>query len=239
LFGYDSRVDELTLLNSFERIFRGQKYNHRISTTGDMIASYLYEDLLALADSKKFVQNVEARIGVVNTGNQVKGKKGRRGDGTFGRIVPGVPASSVAGYAVARGPVANLEIGAEVKIVATKMLAQIDRVTTDLNNQAKVFRSLNSNCITVGIVGVNHASEYVGYEGGRAFVAKKAPASESVEIIRRLDRDVRPSYDEFLFLPYSATNKPPFPFAWVRGKNVRQEYASLLVRLSDLYDRRF
>lgn len=232
-------MEELTLLRAFADVFRGQKYNHRISNTGDQIASYLYEDILALGDSKTFVQNVEARIGVVNTGNQIKGKRGRRGDGTFGRIVPGAPASSVAGYAVARGLVANLEIGAEVKVVATKMLAQIDRVTADLNNQAKVFRRLNAHCITVGIVGVNHAPEYVGYEGDRAFVAKKAPASEAGEIIRRLDRDVRANYDELLILPYSATNKEPFPFAWVKEKNIRQEYASLLVRLSDLYERRF
>jgi hypothetical protein len=232
-------VEELNLLRAFAEVFRGQKYNHRVSNTGDMIASYLYEDLLGLSDSKKFVQTVEARIGVVNTGNQVKGKKGRRGDGTFGRIVPGVMASMIPGYAVARGPVANLEIGAEVKIVATKMTAQIDRVTTDLNNQANVFRSLNSNCITVGIAGVNHAPEYVGYEGSRAFVAKRAPAKEAVEIVRRLDRDVRSSYDEFLILPYIATNKEPFPFAWVGERDIAQEYASLLVRVSDLYDRRF
>jgi hypothetical protein len=232
-------VDELTLLRAFADVFRAVKYNHRVSNTGDTIASHLYEDLLALGDSKKFTQTVEARIGVVNTGNQVKGKRGRRGDGTFGRIVPGVPASSVAGFAVARGPIANLEIGAEVKIVATKMIAQIDRVTTDLNNQAKVFRKLNPNCITIGIAGVNHAPEYVGYEGERAFVAKKAPVKEAAEIIRRLDRDVRANYDEFLILPYSATNIAPFPFSWIGESNVRQEYASLLVRLSDLYDRRF
>jgi len=232
-------VEELNLLRAFGDVFRGQKYNHRVSNTGDMIASHLYEDLLALGDSKKFTQNVEARIGVVNTGNQVKGKKGRRGDGTFGRIVPGVPATSIAGFAVARGPIANLELGAEVKVVATKMIAQIDRVTTDLNNQAKVFRGLNPNCITVGIAGVNHAPQYVGYEGNRLYVAKKAPAKEADEIIRRLDRDVRANYDEFLILPYSATNIEPFPFAWIGEKNVRQEYASLLVRLCDLYERRF
>lgn len=232
-------MEELSLLRAFAEVFRGQKYNHRISNTGDMIASYLYEDLLALGDSKKFVQNVEARSGVVNSGNQVKGKKGRRGDGTFGRIVPGVLASSVAGYAVARGPIANLEVGAEVKVVATKMIAQIDRVTTDLNNQAKVFRTFNPHCVTVGIVGVNHAQEYVGYEGGRAYVAKKAPAKEAEEIIRRLDRDVRANYNEFLVLPYSATNKELFPFEWIGENNVRQVYASLLVRLCDLYERRF
>lgn len=232
-------MEELNLLRAFAEVFRGQRYNHRVSNTGDMIASYLYEDLLGLSDSKKFVQTVEARIGVVNTGNQVKGKKGRRGDGTFGRIVPGVMASLIPGYAVARGPIANLEIGAEVKIVATKMTAQIDRVTTDLNNQANVFRTLNPNCITVGIAGVNHAPEYISYEGDRPTIAKRAPAKEAEEIVRRLDRDVRNNYDEVLILPYVATNKDPFPFAWIGEKNIAQEYASLLVRISDLYERRF
>lgn len=112
-------------------------------------------------------------------------------------------------------------------------------MTTDLNNQARVFREMNPNCAIVGIAGVNHAPQYVGYEGTRSYVAKKAPAKEADEIIRRLDRDVRANCDEFLILPYSATNIEPFPFAWIGEKNVRQEYASLLVRLCDLYERRF
>jgi len=232
-------VDNFGLLRAFEKVFHGRQYKHRVSTTGDLIASCLYEDLLSLGDSKKFLERVKSRMCVVNTSNLIKGKKGRRGDGTFGRIVPGIQASSVEGYSVCRGPVANLEIGCEVKILATKMIAQIDRVTTDLRNQADVFRKLNPNCIAIGIVGVNHALEYVGREGKRSYPAKKPPAKESAEIIRRLDRDVRSKYDEFVVLPYSATNKRPFPFSWTHERETTDEYASLLVRVSDLYERRF
>ena len=232
-------MDNFGLLRAFEKVFNGRQYKHRVSTTGDLIASCLYEDLLSLGDSKKFLERVKSQMCVVNTSNLIKGKKGRRGDGTFGRIVPGIQARSVEGYSVSRGPVANLEIGCEVKILATKMIAQIDRVTTDLRNQADVFRKLNPNCIAIGIVGVNHALEYVGREGKRSYVAKKPPAKESAEIIRRLDRDVRAKYDEFLVLPYSATNKSPFPFSWKRERETADEYASLLVRVCDSYERRF
>lgn len=227
------------LLRAFEETFRGKPYLHRISTTGDIIASHLYEDLLVLADSQKFVQRVLAKTAVVNTSNQVKGKRGRRGDGTFGRLIPGIGPRTLVGYEVARGPIANLEIGAEVKTVATKMLAQIDRVVTDLLNQSAVFKRLNPNTITVAFVGVNHADEYVGHEGERQFVAKKPPRTQAPEIMRRLDRDVRSHYDEFLFLRFKATNKPPFPFSWIDGEDIREEYASMLVRISDAYERRF
>jgi hypothetical protein len=232
-------VESFSLLRAFEATFQGRPYKHRVSTTGDLIASQLYEDLLALGESRRFVERVKARQGVVNTSNQIKGKKGRRGDGTFGRLVPGIPAAAFLTCAVPRGPVANLEIGAEVKIMATKMIAQIDRVTTDLNNQATVFKRLNPNCIAIAFVGVNHALEYLGLEGERQFVAKKPPATEASEIIRRIERDVAPNYDELLILPFNASNKPPYSFSWVREHDVRERYASLLVRVSDLYDRRF
>lgn len=119
------------------------------------------------------------------------------------------------------------------------MLAQIDRVVTDLLNQSAVFKRLNPNTITVAFVGVNHADEYVGHEGERQFVAKKPPRTQAPEIMRRLDRDVRSHYDEFLFLRFKATNKPPFPFSWIDGEDIREEYASMLVRISDAYERRF
>lgn len=67
-------------------MFQGQVYRHRVSTTGDTIAGYLYEDLLKLGQSLKLVERTENAEVAVNTGNQIKGKKGRRGDGTFGRV---------------------------------------------------------------------------------------------------------------------------------------------------------
>jgi hypothetical protein len=41
----------------------------------------------------------------------------RRGDGTFGEIIPGEIAIDDPGYVVARGPIATVEIGVEVKIL--------------------------------------------------------------------------------------------------------------------------
>ena len=44
------------------------------------------------------------------------------------------------GFAVARGPVATVEIGVEVKILAKAMIKQIDRVIGDLVKQVTHFR---------------------------------------------------------------------------------------------------
>jgi len=43
--------------------------------------------------------------------NRRHGIKARRGDGSFGEIVPNVPAIADAGFAVKRGPIATIEIG--------------------------------------------------------------------------------------------------------------------------------
>jgi len=48
-----------------------------------------------------------------------------------------------------------------------------------------------------------------------------------------------PEFDEFLVLPFRATNVDPFPFEWVEPETTRQEYSALLVRVSRLYDERF
>src|SRR5438034_9695715 len=137
------------LLAQFRRTFEGQPYLHRRSTTGDKIAEFLYDDLAALNRSAKLVARVMSRQVVVNTRNRVTGRVGRRGDGTFGERVPTVDALLVPGYVVARGAVADVEIGTEVKTLATKMIAQIDRVMTDLENQANTFRTLNPRALRV------------------------------------------------------------------------------------------
>lgn len=227
------------LLQKFEATFSGNIYRSRVSNTGDIIASYLYEDLLALSRSMKLSTRINTKAWVVNTSNKIKGKKGRRGDGTFGPLVPSVTPHSVESYQVARGPVANLEIGTEVKILCTKMTAQIDRVVTDLSHQAAVFREHNRNSIKVAIVGVNHADEYLNYEGERTYAAKKAPRLEAADIVSRLERSVRSEYDELLILRFKATNKPPFLFQWVDESDTRELYSSALVRISHEYDSRF
>jgi hypothetical protein len=227
------------LISAFEAAFRDKIYRHRASTTGDIIASHMYDDLLDLAISKKYGLRVEQNLIVVNTSNKIKGKKGRRGDGTLGRLVPGEKPTTVAPYKVRRGPVATLQIGAEVKIMATKMIAQIDRVMNDLENQAKTFRRFNRSCIRVGIVGVNHAQQYTGYEKDRQHDAAIPPAREAAEVIRRIQEAVTPHYDELLIMRYVATNRPPFAFSWVNANDTTQLYGSALVRISELYDVRF
>jgi hypothetical protein len=204
-----------------------------------MIAGYLYEDLLELNQSPKLVKRIKSAEVAVNTGNQIKGKKGRRGDGTFGRVVPGNPLTGTPGWFVPRGLVAHLEIGAEVKIGATKLIAQVDRVINDLSTQGQIFRSHNANVIAVGIVGVNYADSYVGWEKDRSFIAKTAPAREAPEFASRIERAVGRHYDELLVLKFKATNIEPYDFHWRNRLETEQLYGSALVRISAEYERRF
>lgn len=220
-------------------MFQGQVYRHRVSTTGDTIAGYLYEDLLTLGQSPKFLQRVQRREVAVNTGNQIKGKKGRRGDGTFGRVVPESKATTTQELAVPRGLVAHLEIGTEVKIGATKLIAQVDRVINDLSNQAHIFKTHNRNAIKVAIVGVNYADRYIGWEGDRPFLAKEPPGREAGDFARRIGSTVDSHYDELLILRFSATNIEPYGFEWLNKIQTEQLYGSALVRISAEYERRF
>jgi hypothetical protein len=228
-----------SLLRAFAATFEGQPYIHRRSYIGNLIASHLYEDLLQLGRSRKFADRVNGREIVVNTLNRVTGREGRRGDGTLGVLPPRAIATVEGSFKVTRGPVATLEIGAEVKIIATKMIAQIDRVMSDLRGQADVFRSQSSKAITVGIAAVNFADEYTGYEGQRRHVAKAPPSREGVEVVRRLNQFVRPHYDEFIILRFRATNGFPFPFSWVSQADTGIEYGSALVRISNEYEARY
>lgn len=227
------------LLEAFAETFRGRAYKHRLPYTGDSIAVHLFEDLYDLGMAPALNERADALEVVVNTGNQIKGKKGRRGDGTLGRIVPGVLPVRVPGFVVARGVTANLQIGSEVKIGATKLLAQVDRVVNDLSNQARVFKKLDPAALRVAFVGVNYADSYVGREGEREFVAKSPPSREAPEFARRIEQQVGPEYDELLVLRFRATNAEPFPFEWLNEKELRQHYRSILVRLSSEYQRRF
>lgn len=227
------------LLTAFERVFRSNVYRHRVSTMGDSVAVYLYEDLVALDQSPKLISRVKDGELAVNIGNQIKGKKGRRGDGTFGRVVPGQSLISDPEFVVPRGLVANLEVGTEVKIGATKLIAQVDRVMNDLSKQANIFTAHNPNAIKVGIVGVNFASTYTGHEGERQFIAKTPPAREAADFARRIEDKVGPHYDELLILRFQATNNPPYEFDWVNPQETAQLYGSALVRISAEYERRF
>ena len=135
----------------------------------------------------------------------------------------------------------------EVKILATAMIKQIDRVIGDLRKQARQFESVTPGAISIGIVGVNHAETYRSYEGPDRFYDKPgrtgpAPASEAADAVARL-RDgstgAADAFDEFLVLDFSAANKEPFPFRWVRHAETTNAYAAALQRASRAYDQRF
>ena len=235
---------DFRLLAEFAGLFDGQIYRHRASTQGDFVAMHLYEDLYSIQRSKKYVAAVQTGRSVLNTQNQTRGIKSRRGDGTFGEIVPGETPIADIGYQVARGPIAATEIGVEVKILAKAMIKQIDRVTGDLLKQVAAFRRGGKKAITIGIVGVNHAERTVGYEGDRATPTTGKgsfphPTQEAGEAERRLLTEAAPSFDEFIILRYKATNEAPFPFEWVDFHGTRQDYGAALARISREYDERF
>jgi len=152
------------LLERFRSIFDGTRYLHRNSSLGDSVARCLPEDLYALHKSTKLDARIRDRQRILNVANRRTGVKARRGDGTFGEIIPHAVAFDIPGFVVARGPVATVEIGTEVKILAKAMIKQIDRVMTDLQNQRREFANAGGNPITVGIVGVNQADRVVSYE---------------------------------------------------------------------------
>lgn len=234
---------EYKLLSAFRELFHGNKYEHRKPNLGDHVASFLYEDLLDLGRSAKLVARVqEARV-AVNPANVAVGKQARRGDGTFGEVVPDVAAIAVPGFLVPRARIASIEIGAETKILAKAMIKQIDRVSGDMLRQVEQFRKNNPRSICVGIVGINRASQYLSFEGEREFATDgkkhKHPIQEATEAESRLNRDVRSAFDEFIVLRFGATNQPPFPFLWQDEAETRVQYAASLVRISAEYQNRF
>ncbi len=236
-------ADEYGLLKAFRRLFEGTQYLHRDSSLGDWVASYLYEDLFQLRKSKKLGDRITAGDRVLNTQNRTVGIARRRGDGTFGELVPAGAAIREAGFSVARGPVATIEIGAETKILAKAMIKQIDRVIGDLVRQTEEFRKRGGNPICVGIIGVNFSEVYTSYEGTREFLTDggkyKHPSQEASGAISRLQQRAQGSFDEFLILKFVATNTPPHPFSWVYEQKAVLEYSALLTRVCREYDRRF
>jgi hypothetical protein len=232
------------LLDEFENLFSGKFYNHRVYNNGDYVAVGLYEDLLHLKRSPKYARRVAAGTSVVNFSNVSPGIAARRADGTFGQNVPHVDPNVVDGYAVLRGTTATVEIGVEVKIVCKAMLRQIGRVMNDLKEQASELQLKNVDAVRAAVVGVNFAPFYVSFEGDREWRTTghgkhKHPVQEADEVVSRLRARVAPLYDELLVLPFIATNDPPYDFAWVDSATTQREYGAALVRLSQLYEKRF
>lgn len=205
---------------------------------------HLYEDLVAVDKSDRYVLSVENMSRVLNAQNKRKGIEARRGDGTFGELIVGEEPRIDPGYKVARGPVATVEIGVEVKIMAKAMIKQIDRVKSDLANQVRNFkhRAGSRMPICVGIVGINYADVATGYEADRVTRTdgkkNKHPIQEAEQARNRLV-EVASLYDEFLILKYRARNEEPYHFEWVNEKETRQLYGAALVRISNEYQSRF
>jgi len=219
-------VEKYALLRTFCGLFKGKAYLHRKSNLGDLVASQLYEDLVTMGKSTKLIEGVQRHERVVNMKNVMTGKPARRGDGTFGELVPAAVAVIEKGMLVARGPVATIEIGAETKILAKAMIKQIDRVINDLVNQVSQFKRGGGSPICVAFVGINFAEQYVSFE-------------EAAQAEQRLNGKARSAFDEFQILRFRATNARPFPFEWVDLATTEMEYSSVLTRVSREYDRRF
>ena len=144
---------EFRLLAEFRRLFEGQVYRHRASNQGDFVAIHLYEDLVTINRSQRYTDAVlNRRDRVLNVQNRRRGVRARRGDATFGEIIPGEAPVIEPGYSVSRGPIATVEIGIEVKILAKAMIKQIDRVINDLCNQVTQFRRGGGNPICASAV---------------------------------------------------------------------------------------
>jgi hypothetical protein len=236
---------EYRLLTEFRRLFEGKIYKHRASNQGDCVAMHLYEDLIAINRSPKVIEAaINRKDRVLNVQNKRRGVAARRGDGTFGEIIPGESPITDSGYLIARGPIATVEIGIEVKILAKAMIKQIDRVINDLRNQVVQFKRGGGHPICVAVIGINQAESTVGYEGDRPFpTTGKAgflhPFQEAPEAERRLLAEAAPEFDELLVLRFKATNAPPYPFEWADYKETRLDYAAALARISARYQQRF
>jgi hypothetical protein len=230
-------------LEEFQNLFEGRLYKHRIANQGDYIAMHLYEDLVDIGRATKLVAAIRKGTLVLNVANKLQGIQSRRGDGTLGQIVPGETPIRDEGYTVARGRIATVEIGVEVKILAKAMIKQIDRVINDLRNQVIQFRKGGAHALCVGIVGVNHADHYVSFEGNRTWPTTGKggylhPIQEATDAERRLLEHAAPSFNEFLILRYKATNEEPFPFDWVDFKETRLNYGALLTRITSVFQQR-
>lgn len=232
---------EFLLPKKFEATFRNGPYLHRNSQLGNRIADFLFDDLYLLRAGGRLRADVDAGEVALNPKGVSPGVKTRRGDGSFGPVVPGHTVKSYAGHVVPVATTAEVDIGAEVKILAKAMIKQVDRVISDLCRQAQHFKTKSPTAMPVGIVGINMANHYVSFERDRSYPTdgRQAPhpIQEAHEAERRLLERAEPCFDEFLVLPFRATNESPYPFEWVNPSATRDRYAAMLVRLLRSYDR--
>ena len=145
---------------------------------------------------------------------------------------------------MSRGPIATVEIGVEVKVLAKAMIKQIDRVKNDLRHQVTEFKLGGGSPICIAVVGINQAESMTSYEGDRPWPTTGAggflhPFQEAPEAERRLRAVAQPEFDEFLVLRFKATNAQPYLFEWVNYKDTRLDYAAALSRVSARCQQRF
>jgi len=123
------------------------------------------------------------------------------------------------------------------------MIKQIDRVIGDLVKQVAQFKKGAGTPLCVGIVGINQAPVVTGYEGDRVNITDgkkhKHPYQEAADAQARLVNQAGPAFDEFLVLPYRASNVEPYQFEWVDLKATELDYGAIFTRVSREYDRRF
>ncbi len=203
----------------------------------------LPEDLYALHRSARLDALISAGDRVLNIRNILRGVKARRGDATFGEIVPQTEPVTEPGFVVKRGDIATIEIGMEVKILAKAMIKQIDRVINDLRGQAEQFKKAGGAPIGVGIAAINFADRYTSYEGQREWPTdgkkNRHPIEEAADAQRRLIARAAPAYDEFLVLRFRARNEPPFSFEWLDEAQTALDYGAVLARVLRKYEARF
>ena len=88
------------LLDAFRGLFEGTRYQHRRPGQGDFVSYHLYEDLHDLGTSQLLVGRIDDRERVLCVANTRQGIAARRGDGTFGELVPGVVPRQAGGFVV-------------------------------------------------------------------------------------------------------------------------------------------
>jgi hypothetical protein len=228
------------LVSKFEETFRSGPYIHRNSQIGNRIADYLFDDLYDLDNTSRLHRDIDAGLRALNPKGLSPGLNARRGDGSFGPLVPGHRPRIYPGHSVAIGQTAEVDIGIEVKILAKSMIKQIDRVVSDLCGQARHFGTKSPNAITVGLVGINLAESYTSYEGTREYPTGEYgphPVSEAPEAERRLLASAAPCYTEFLIFTFKASNVAPWDFSWVRLNRINDEYGAALRRVLRSYER--
>lgn len=228
------------LLERFRQTFLGHPYVHRDSSLGNRIGHELFEDLLIHGRSARYGRDVEEHRGVVNRGGKIHTPKAiRRNDSIFGHPPAAVKLKAApAGFTVMEGPVAEPLVGCEVKIIAKSQLKQLDRVINDLEGFRNRMKSLNKRCINVAVVGINHQSDYVAFEG-KVEWRHNLREEEPKIVARRVHQELVDKYDELLILPFTATNQPPYPFAWLSPKEADLGYGAALTRIGIEYQRRF